>query len=90
MRGVHVRVYSQGVSAVGARRQNMLNKNERKGRLDQAKGHVKQAVGAVIGNESLKAEGRADATIGKLEEAVGHVARTVGNAVVTIGKPAKH
>jgi len=42
----------------------MMNKNERDGKIDQAKGKVKQAVGNLTGNDKLKAEGKVDETVG--------------------------
>ena len=42
----------------------MLNKNERAGKIDQAKGKVKQAVGDLTGNDKLKTEGKVDETVG--------------------------
>ena len=37
----------------------MWNKNERQGTVDQAKGKVKQAVGALTNDDDLRAPGRA-------------------------------
>ena len=53
----------------------MWNKNERDGKIDQAKGRVKQAVGDLTADEDLKAEGQVDEAGGKVEEAVGKVQR---------------
>ena len=53
----------------------MWNKNERDGKIDQAKGRAKQAVGDLTGDEKLKAEGELDEAGGKVEEAVGKVQR---------------
>ena len=53
----------------------MWNKNERDGKIDQAKGRAKQAVGDLTGNEKLKAEGQMDEAGGKVEEAVGQLQR---------------
>jgi len=60
---------------------HMWNKNERDGKIDQAKGRVKQAVGDVTGNKKLKAEGQVDEAGGKVEEAVGNVQRKTVAAV---------
>jgi uncharacterized protein YjbJ (UPF0337 family) len=49
----------------------MWNKSERQGKVDQAKGKVKQAVGTLTRNGELRAEGQADETVGKVEAAVG-------------------
>jgi uncharacterized protein YjbJ (UPF0337 family) len=44
------------------------------GEVDKAKGHVKQAVGELTGDEDLKREGEIDEASGKAQEAVGKVA----------------
>lgn len=85
-----------GVAESGPRTKNgvkeihMWNTNERRGKVDQAKGRIKQAIGALTGDEPLKAEGQVDETVGKLEEAVGHVARKTGDAIADVGKAVKH
>ena len=43
------------------------------GALDKAKGHMKEAVGSVTGDEEKKDEGRADQTKGTFEEKKGKV-----------------
>ncbi len=67
----------------------MWNKNERDGNVDQAKGKVKQAVGDLVGNDKLKAEGKVDETVGKAKTAVGGVQKKVGAAVEDLGKAVK-
>jgi uncharacterized protein YjbJ (UPF0337 family) len=67
----------------------MWNKNERTGKLDEAKGKVKQAVGTVTGNDKLKAEGHVDETVGKVEVAVGRTSRKAGDAITSLGKAVK-
>ena len=59
----------------------MWNKNERDGKVDQAKGRVKQAVGDLTGDKKLKAEGQMDEAGGKVEEAVGHLQRKTVAAI---------
>jgi len=59
----------------------MWNKHERDGKIDQAKGRAKQAVGDLTGNEKMKAEGELDEAGGKVEEAVGNVQRKTVAAV---------
>ena len=59
----------------------MWNKNERDGKIDQAKGRAKQAVGGLTGDEKMKAEGEMDEAGGKVEEAVGKVQRKTVAAV---------
>ena len=67
----------------------MWNKNERDGKLDQAKGKVKQAVGDLTGNDNLKAKGKVDETVGKAETAVGGAQKKVGAAIESLGKAVK-
>ena len=67
----------------------MWNKNERDGRVDQAKGKVKQAVGDLTGNDKLRAEGKIEETVGKGKTAVGETQKKVGVAIDSIGKAVK-
>jgi uncharacterized protein YjbJ (UPF0337 family) len=67
----------------------MWNKNERNGNLDQAKGKVKKAVGDLIGNDKLRAEGEIDETVGKAKTAVGEAQEKVAAAIKSVVKPAK-
>ena len=45
--------------------------------IDQAKGRVKEAAGALTGDRGLKNEGHADQAKGSLKKAVDRVAETV-------------
>lgn len=45
--------------------------------IDQAKGHVKEAAGALTGDRRLQGEGQADQAKGSLKKAVDKVAETV-------------
>jgi uncharacterized protein YjbJ (UPF0337 family) len=45
--------------------------------IDQAKGRVKEAAGALTGDRDLKNEGRTDQAKGSLKKAVDKVAETV-------------
>jgi uncharacterized protein YjbJ (UPF0337 family) len=64
----------------------MWNKNERAGKVDQAKGKVKQAVGTLTGNDQLQAEGHVDETVGKVQAAAGRTSRKTGDAITRVGK----
>lgn len=68
----------------------MWNKDERDGKVDQAKGRVKQAVGDLTGDKNLKSEGQVDEAKGKIQEAVGGVRRRVGEAIEDLGGVVKH
>ena len=67
----------------------MLNKNERDGKIDQAKGKVKQAVGDLTGNDKLKAEGKIDETVGDAKTAGGGAQKKVAAAIASVGQAVK-
>jgi len=67
----------------------MWNKNERQGKVDQAKGKVKQAVGTLTRNDELRAEGHTDETVGKVEAAIGRTRRKVSDAMTRVAKAVK-
>jgi len=67
----------------------MWNKNERDGKVDQAKGRVKQAVGDLTGDEKMKAEGQMDEAGGKVEEAVGKLQRKTAAAIEKVSDAVK-
>lgn len=48
-----------------------MNKDQVKGRLEEAKGSVKETVGKVVGNTKLRTEGAVDKVAGKTEAAYG-------------------
>ncbi len=51
------------------------------GKTDELKGRVKEAVGALTGNDKLREEGKTDQAVGKAEQAVRKVADKVKEAV---------
>jgi uncharacterized protein YjbJ (UPF0337 family) len=51
------------------------------GKTDLIKGRIKEAAGALTGNDKLREEGKADQTVGKAKQAVQNAADTVKNAV---------
>ena len=63
----------------------MPTKDELKGKLNQAKGNIKQGVGKLTGDERLREEGVADEAAGEVQEGVGIVKRKVGDAVKKVG-----
>ena len=67
----------------------MWNTNERAGKIDQAQGKVKQAVGTLTGDDRLTAEGKADDVIGQVESAVGSITHKAGDALTEAGKAVK-
>lgn len=52
-----------------------------KGKLDQGKGRVKEAVGDLTGDDSMKREGKMDRAGGVVKEKAGNAAERVDGAV---------
>ena len=51
------------------------------GKTDVVKGRIKEAAGALTGNDKLRAEGKTDQVVGKTKQAVQNAADTVKKAV---------
>jgi uncharacterized protein YjbJ (UPF0337 family) len=51
------------------------------GKTDVVKGRIKEAAGALTGNDKLREEGKTDQAVGEAKQAVQKVADTVENAV---------
>ena len=68
----------------------MRNEDEIKGKLDQAKGKIKQGVGDLTDNKRLHDEGVADEAAGDIQEGFGTAKRKVGEAVKDLGNRIKH
>ena len=51
------------------------------GKTDVVKGRIKEAAGALTGNDKLRDEGKTDQLVGKSKQAVKKVADTVKKAV---------
>jgi uncharacterized protein YjbJ (UPF0337 family) len=51
------------------------------GRTDVVKGRIKEAAGALTGNDMLREEGKTDQAVGKTKQAVQKAADTVKKAV---------
>ena len=52
--------------------------NSAEGKLDHAKGHVKDAIGGLTGDKSLQAEGKIDQLKGKAQDKIGEIQRDAG------------
>lgn len=63
----------------------MPNNDELKGKLDQAKGKIKQGVGDLTDDKRLHDEGVADEAAGEIREGVGTAKRKIGEAVEDLG-----
>lgn len=58
-----------------------MNKDQRDGAVANAKGRVKEAAGALIGNKKLESEGAADRLSGAVKKAVGDVKHEIAKKV---------
>ena len=51
------------------------------GKTDVAKGRIKEAAGALTGNDKLRAEGKTDQAVGKIKQVAKKAVEKVGQAV---------
>jgi len=58
-----------------------MNKDQVKGRVEEAKGHIKEATGKAVGNERLEAEGKVDQLSGKTQKNYGDVKEKVADRI---------
>jgi uncharacterized protein YjbJ (UPF0337 family) len=56
------------------------------GKTDVVKGRIKEAAGALTGNDELREEGKTDQAVGKTKQAVQKAADTVKRAVKKVRK----
>ena len=62
------------------------NKTEMRGKINKAKGAVKEKVGHAVGDRNMEKEGAAARSKGSMQETVGRARRKVGDAVKGLGK----
>jgi len=61
-----------------------MNKDQVKGRIDNATGKLKEAAGKAVGNEKLESEGLAEQASGKVQATLGDARQDVKDAVKKI------
>ena len=64
---------------------SLPNNDEVEGKLDQAKGAVKENVGRAIGDRDMETEGAVDRASGNVQEGYGETKRKVGDAIKDVG-----
>jgi uncharacterized protein YjbJ (UPF0337 family) len=62
------------------------NDNEIRGKIDQAKGDVKERIGRANQDPDLEDEGTAERISGNIEEGIGRARRKTGEALKDIGR----
>lgn len=71
----------------------LVNEDQAKGKIDEAKGAVREIVGKAIGNKDLEAKGRADKLKGKGRQVTGdvkHAANTIKHMAQDVADGMKH
>ncbi|MFP5407156.1 MAG: CsbD family protein [Gammaproteobacteria bacterium] len=58
-----------------------MNKDQVKGRAEEAKGTVKEVAGKAVGNEKLESEGKVDKAAGKVQSGYGDAKENVKDAI---------
>lgn len=58
-----------------------MNKDQVKGRVEQAKGSIKESTGKAVGNEKLRNEGAVDKAAGKVQAGYGDAKEKVKDAI---------
>ena len=66
-----------------------MDKQEIKGKVDKAKGWVKEKAGKITDNSKLESEGKADQIKGEARETYGKAKRKAGEIVEKAGKEIK-
>ena len=67
----------------------MPNRDEMKGKFDQAKGTVKENVGRAVDDRDMETRGASERASGHLEEGYGKAKRKVGEALEDAGESIK-
>ena len=68
---------------------SLPNRDEVEGKLDQAKGAVKENVGRAVGDRETEAEGAVERDSGNIQEGFGKAKRGIGEAIEGIGDTIK-
>ena len=61
------------------------NQAEIKGKIQKAKGTVKENIGHAVGNRRMEKDGATDRRKGRVQETLGKVRRRVGDVVKDLG-----
>ena len=58
-----------------------MNKDQIKGRVNEAKGTIKEAAGDLVGNDRLKVKGKVQKNLGKAQAKYGDVKQDVKDSI---------
>ena len=70
-----------GLTASSIQKDTVMNKDQVKGRLEAAKGSIKETVGKAVGSTKLQGEGAVDKAAGKTEATYGDAKDKVKTAI---------
>lgn len=68
----------------------MWNKDQIQGKMEKAKGSIKEVIGTAAGATKLKAAGQRQELKGKVQEGYGSAKQIVGAALENLGRQIKH
>jgi uncharacterized protein YjbJ (UPF0337 family) len=78
MQAAEPTVILQLLSGSDQQEQDMgINKDQVQGRVEEAKGAIKEATGKLVGDETLEAKGNIQKNLGKVQETLGNVKQDV-------------
>lgn len=67
-----------------------MNRAELRGKRENVKGRIKEAVGALTGNRDLESEGASERAKGAAQEQIAKAGRKVGEVIEDLGRKIKH
>jgi uncharacterized protein YjbJ (UPF0337 family) len=73
-------------TSINCKRNETMNKDQIKGRLEQVKGKAKEITGNVVGNNKLKSEGQMEKIAGKVQSNLGDAKEAVKDKVKDLTK----
>jgi uncharacterized protein YjbJ (UPF0337 family) len=65
---------------IGQEQVMSINKDQVKGRVNEAKGKIKEVSGALVGNETMEAKGKVQKNLGKAQAKYGDIKHDVKDA----------
>jgi uncharacterized protein YjbJ (UPF0337 family) len=63
-----------------------MNDTQMRGRIEQAKGNVKEVAGAMVGNKKLERKGKRQAAAGKIQADVGDMTAAITKSIEEDGR----
>lgn len=67
--------------SINVRQENIMNKDQVKGQINQAKGKGKELIGKAVGNKELEQKGTAQKIAGKVQAGYGDVKKDIKDSL---------